>query len=253
MFAINSSRAFRLLCWAIGLLAVLLLAMVGMMVYPLVSGQKEGGTTAAPDKARSAPKAAEAAVVQAARSWTDRFWPVKQETVNAGFDANAVDSFSGYRFIGSILKGEGKGYAILQREGGDMGQLLVRQDDPHSDIKIRKLSKDLLAIQVGAQKATLRKVEAGVPRVAGPRRPSGPSAAPQTGPSVPLAPPMPTASTSRRLASMGATSASSTSATVAVSTGPAPSASPSAAAGVNWRQYWSDRIRRQQDQAGQRR
>ncbi len=235
MIRVRSSTLFHLLCWAIGVMAVGLLAMVVLMVLPLVVSSKEtSGSTA--EFEPPPPAAREAPVDQVARTWHMRFWPPEAEEEEEETElGDAVDSAAGFRYVGNVFDGNGEGYAFLQREGTGR-QLMVHSSRPEGNIRIRTLAENYLVAQIDEQVVKLRLVGAKAPRSrrgqSSPRRAgtnqSGSSARGEI------------TSTSYHVASGGSSNSQNGSSTSSGSR----RQGQTTRAGRNWRRYWAERMRR---------
>lgn len=235
MLRLRSSTVFHLLCWAIGILAAALLAMVALMLYPYIF---PAAPAEAANKDSGPPPATvrEVSPLQAGGTWHERFWPQAKETQETNF-GDVKESGAGYAYVGGLLKGDNQGYAIFERLS-DRKQVLVTLDEIREDFKIRKVSNDAIVALINNQPVSLKRVE-----------PTATAKKAAPGRRTPTATPTPTRGGGRPSA---AAARETTSATIAISRVSAPT--PGGGAGTpsatgddrNWRQFWDNRMQQRQ-------
>jgi len=239
---IRSSTIFRLLCASIGILAVSLLAMAALMVYPYVAGGDDGAP-AAPGKTKPpTTKVRQINVKTAAGAWQENFWPEVTEDQQEAPVANTQDAAGDFIYIGSMIISERNRSAIFQRKS-NREQFRVSLGNEKYEVTLKEVSPEQVVATVAGNLVALRKVNA-LP-VKGAKKSSGKR--PRTQPRSAST----TVNSSYRLAQSragsgptrvtavrsGASRTSPRSGTTRTTSGS------SSRSSTNWRQYWADRMR----------
>lgn len=287
MFKIRSSTLFRILCWAIGLMAVGLLAMVALMVYPLLFGgnvaQANPDIATPPTKSTVTPLR----VQQDFNTMQIRFWPPEpDEGDELDVPGDAVDTYEKTAFVGGAFDGSPNDCAVFQNQT-DRKQWVVFLNQQRNGVKLLTITDKLAVVDFGGQKVKLNRTKALAAKVKRTtRRGRGSSSRGRTSrasrTSRSSSSSRSTASSSVRTYGRGAssrsssgrtstsrsrtpnsrTSSASASSAVRRTTGattPASASRPASStgagssgaktsAGVNWRKYWNDRMKKRNQQ-----
>ena len=282
MVKIRSSTMFRLLCWAIGVMALGLLSLAGFMVYSYLFPSE---AMAIPSPLHQPQKVVvkPVRVQQSSDAWQERFWP--QETpVQGGMPSDAVDESGQVIFVG--IMGD---CAVFQNKS-TRKQWGVWIGETGEGVRLIDIAGKIALVEINSQKVKLNKVKpmeapvvgrGGRPMVTR-GAPTGVNPAGPTGVTRPVTTPIrTTTSSSASLSSGGRTGNPSgdpvqqPAASAAAGTGSAQrftsqpirstarssggnngqtsgasgqSGSVNSGSNTNWRQYWADRMKARQDQ-----
>ena len=249
MIRLRSSTVFRLLCGAIGSLALVLLCMVGLMVYASLS-RGETATAEVQIKPRTSGQQ-QTPIDRHMSSMGDRLSPKPEAgPAEPEMDPNAKTSHGGWRYIGWIKEANGEIWVLMQNEKTN-NQVWWKKGEMRDEIEVKALADDKIAVVIQGQPVTLAKTAAVFSKTIRPSRPSPPSR------------------TDRRTAnSSGSPAAITENYTAAAQAGTTTAASPAVPANVNnrassatrpasrtgrdWNQYWAERVRRAREQADAR-
>ncbi len=151
MIRIPTRTAFRLLTAAVGVLAVALLAMVGLMLYQALTPKKvviNPQQVAAPaeDPLRNDRAVASSKILH------DRLHPPEQAPATVANDnyGAPVDSHGGYRQFGTVVSGNKVSYVMLQDER-TREDLLIVQGQEKEGIKLLEIKDGKAAVTVDGQ------------------------------------------------------------------------------------------------------
>ncbi|MBN2584559.1 MAG: hypothetical protein JXL80_15965 [Planctomycetes bacterium] len=232
MIRLRSSTIFRLLCASIGLLALVLLGLVGAMVYGSVV-KEQTTLNYTPEQPKKA-AVASLSIDRNMASWRNRLEPPEEEEPKQPvIDPNAKESYNGQRFIGWIAdqtKGE---FSVLLQDEKTGAQAWWHKDEKRDEIQVKALVGDKVAVVFGELPITLVKTEAVFKNV----RQKTPGRTVNNSPAANTAR---VVENSSRTAA-GTSDAASTSNNAALNRAVRPQA-PNR--GQDWNKYWQERLRK---------
>jgi hypothetical protein len=160
MIKIRSSTLFHALCWAIGLMAVGLLAMVALMVYPLLFGGNDAQAATASPRAGATPRVTPVRVRQDFNTMQVRFWPPEPvEPDELDVPGDAVDAYEKIVFIGAVVGGGPDDCAVFQNQT-DRKQWVVFLNQKSNGVKLLNITDKLAVVDFGDQKVKLNRTKA---------------------------------------------------------------------------------------------
>lgn len=152
MGKIRSSTMFRLLCWAIGTMAVGLLGLAGFMVYTYLV-PSEALAIPSPTVTPLVATAKPVRVQQNSDAWETRFWPQETPGQADSMPADAVDESGQVMFVG--IMGD---CAVFQNKT-TRKQWGVWIGESGEGVKVIGVTDKVAMVEINSQKVKLNKVK----------------------------------------------------------------------------------------------